>query len=199
MSATVEEAAPQAAAAPVAAPVVPQRYNRLVSYIHWFTALGFFVTISAVKGQQYTPKDGTLLGLNKGEWMWWHKSFGLSMLGLAIPRVALRLATKAPEHIAGSWIMKRITDLSHLTLYGFILGMPIQGAIMGYYGGKGMPFFLTTIPGAETKNEGYAKFAYENHVLMGKVLPWFISLHVMGGVTHQILGQNIFGRIALVG
>lgn len=197
MSDAAAEAVPQAAAAAPKAEIL--RYNRLTSYLHWFTALGFFVTIAAVKGQQYTPKDSTLAGLNKGEWMWWHKSFGISMLGLAIPRVLLRLVTRAPEHIAGPWIYKKFASLGHVAMYGFALGMPITGGIMGYYGGKGQPFFLTTIPGAEEPNGEWAKKAYEYHTLAGKFLPWVISLHMMAGVTHQIIGHNVFGRIALVG
>lgn len=38
-------------------------------------------------------------------------------------------------------------DAAHLGLYGFMIIMPASGIAMGYYGGKGLPFFTTTIPG----------------------------------------------------
>jgi cytochrome b561 len=40
----------------------------------------------------------------------------------------------------------------HLALYGFMVIMPATGIAMGMYGGKGLPFFWTTIPGFEEKN-----------------------------------------------
>ena len=31
--------------------------------------------------------------------------------------------------------------------------LPITGIMMGYAGGKGLPFFFTTIPGADKENK----------------------------------------------
>ena len=44
------------------------------------------------------------------------------------------------------------SSASHLGLYGFMTIMPLTGIGMGMYGGKGLPFFWTTIPGFEKKN-----------------------------------------------
>lgn len=35
--------------------------------------------------------------------------------------------------------------------------MPVTGVAMGYYGGKGLPFFNRTIAGASTPNGAIAK------------------------------------------
>ncbi|KAJ1466991.1 hypothetical protein T484DRAFT_1860109, partial [Baffinella frigidus] len=51
--------------------------------------------------------------------------------------------------------------------------MPVSGIAMGYYGGKGLPFFWTTLPGAEKANGAIAKQAYwwhKNIGYYGKVL-----------------------------
>ena len=44
------------------------------------------------------------------------------------------------------------SNASHIALYGFMTIMPATGIAMGMYGGKGLPFFWTTIPGFENKN-----------------------------------------------
>ena len=48
------------------------------------------------------------------------------------------------------------SQASHLALYGFMTIMPATGIAMGMYGGKGLPFFWTTIPGFEQKNGNLA-------------------------------------------
>ena len=51
-------------------------------------------------------------------------------------------------------------NASHALLYTFMLGMPTTGFAMGYYGGKGVPFYgLFTIPGKADKTEEDGKFA----------------------------------------
>lgn len=53
----------------------------------------------------------------------------------------------------GSAIEQRLGAISHAAMYGFMLAMPITGVVMGYFGGKGLPFFFTTIPGAQGENK----------------------------------------------
>eukprot|EP00955_Chlamydomonas_euryale_P109039 365901-Chlamydomonas_euryale.AAC.6 len=47
--------------------------------------------------------------------------------------------------------------VSHNVMYVWMVLMPATGIAMGYYGGKGLPFFSTTFAGAETPNGGVAK------------------------------------------
>lgn len=48
--------------------------------------------------------------------------------------------------------MDLAAQAGHLGLYGFMIVMPATGIAMGLYGGKGLPFFWTEIPGFEKKN-----------------------------------------------
>jgi hypothetical protein len=49
-----------------------------------------------------------------------------------------------------------VSKATHYALYGFMTVMPASGIAMGYYGGKGLPFFYTTIPGVVTTAENKA-------------------------------------------
>ena len=68
--------------------------------------------------------------------------------GQGVPRVLLRMVTKAPTPLEGPALEHFAANVSHTALYGFMLAMPATGIAMGYYGGKGVPFYgLYTFPG----------------------------------------------------
>jgi len=54
-------------------------------------------------------------------------------------------------------------EAGHYALYAFMTIMPATGIAMGYFGGKGLPFFYTTIPGAEKANGAIAKQVRRNN------------------------------------
>ena len=66
---------------------------------------------------------------------------------------------------------RALAAASHAAMYGFIIAMPVTGVAMGYYGGKGLPFFFTTIPGAEKPNGKNAGFMFKWH----KYLGWYVQ------------------------
>ena len=65
-----------------------------------------------------------------------------------VPRIALRLTTRVPAGLAGNIVEKVAANASHAAFYALMTFMPASGIAMGYYGGKGLPFFGYTIPGA---------------------------------------------------
>ena len=56
-------------------------------------------------------------------------------------RVAPEVELHAPKALPGSLVEHWVANLSHIAMYGFMLGMPATGIAMGYYGGKGVPFW----------------------------------------------------------
>lgn len=90
-----------------------------------------------------------------------HKSFGTLMVALVVPRIALRLATKIPKPLPAPAWQHYAAQAGHVSLYGVMVFMPVSGIAMGYFGGKGIPFFFTDIAGAETPNGAIAKQAYQ--------------------------------------
>lgn len=61
------------------------------------------------------------------------------------------------EKVAGSSIEHTLASVTHYGLYGFMTIMPATGIAMGYYSGKGLPFFFTTIPGVVKTDENKAR------------------------------------------
>jgi len=156
--------------------------------------------VGSVLKAQEAPKE------QKGEWMFRHKSLGLLTGMLVAPRLAYRLLNmskfSAVSHLPGSGhIESKAADFSHTALYGFMTIMPATGIAMGYYGGKGLPFFTTTIPGIvhtdETKqgNVSIAKQSFSIHKQLGVYGKYLIPLHAGAAVAHFGRGQAIFARI----
>lgn len=75
-----------------------------------------------------------------------YQSFGLLMAAAAIPRVGYLLVSKRPAHLAAPAIQQLAATVSHLSLYGFMIFMPVTGILMGYFGGKGDHPFSTSSP-----------------------------------------------------
>jgi cytochrome b561 len=76
--------------------------------------------------------------------------------------------------------------------------MPASGIAMGYYGGKGLPFFWTTIPGAsaESKSGEIAKQSFKIHKTLGTYGKFLIPVHIAGAFKHTLTGGSvIFSRI----
>lgn len=89
-----------------------------------------------------------------------------------------------------------------MLLYGFMTVMPTSGILMGYYGGKGLPFFATSFAGAkppddETKKKygQIAKRSFQIHKQVGTYGKYLVPAHAGAAFYHTFRGQAIFRRI----
>merc|ERR1712154_759919 len=96
--------------------------------------------------------------------------------------------------MAPKW-MRMAADAGHLGLYSFMIFMPASGIAMGYYGGKGLPFFWTKVEGTDTPNKKIAGGAYRRHKRAGKAFEILVGAHIGGAAMHVLMGDTIFARI----
>lgn len=160
--------------------------------MHWSMGLTMMGCVSTVLVAQQVK------GKQKGDLMFIHKSLGTLAGILLAPRLLIRIAnsSKMPAHVPGAQLEIWAAKASHFALYAFTIVMPVTGISMGYFGGKGLPFFFTTIPGAEKADGAIAKQAFETHKQMGQFLEYLVPVHV-GAVAFQFLfkGRNILPRM----
>ena len=127
--------------------------------------------------------------------------FGLLTAGALVPRVAVRLLSKSPAVPPGHAIEQLAGRISHAALYGLLFFLPASGITMGYMGGKGLPFFTTTITPAsgkirKAKDGKLAGQAYKWHKRAGTALEYMIPLHVGAvGFHHLAKGQRLLARV----
>ena len=70
-----------------------------------------------------------------------HKSFGLCVIALLIPRIMLRRGARLPAPVAGpAWEMF-LAKCGHYSLYGAVGTLSVTGLGMGIFSGNGIPFF----------------------------------------------------------
>ena len=136
-------------------------------------------------------------GKTKGDFMFAHKSLGLLVLGLTAPRLVLRFTSAMPAAVPGSFLEQSAASAGHALMYAFLVGMPATGFVMGYFGGKGLPFFTTVIPGAATSDGKLAGRAFKLHKQMGYYYQLFVPLHVGAVGVHALKGQNIMRRMGV--
>lgn len=173
-------------------------YSVTAASYHWLVAIPAVGCVGSVLKAQQSPKG------EKGTWMWRHKSLGLLTGIFVAPRLAYRVFNRAAYKVfplEGSKLEHVAADSTHYLLYGFMTIMPASGIAMGYYGGKGLPFFFTTVPGVvktpeNKKSTGaIAKQSYSIHKQLGTYGKYLIPLHVGGAFSHYFRGQTIFARI----
>mmetsp|Transcript_31157 Transcript_31157/g.41581 ORF Transcript_31157/g.41581 Transcript_31157/m.41581 type:complete len:189 (-) Transcript_31157:54-620(-) len=174
-------------------------YTKAASAYHWIIAAPLIGSVGCVLQAQQAPKA------EKGLWMHRHKSLGLLTGMLVAPRLAYRLINRKKYdigHVAGTGSVEGMAaTLSHYSLYAFMTIMPASGIAMGYYGGKGLPFFSTSFSGIahtpETKkgNLAIAGQSFSIHKTLGTYGKFLIPLHVAGAFKHYFTGAGIFSRI----
>ena len=169
-------------------------YTVVASYYHWLVAAPLMGSVASVLICQQSPKE------EKGKWMHRHKSLGLLTGIVVAPRLGYRILASARYRAAGhppdtGPIEGKLADVSHIALYGFMTLMPATGIAMGYYGGKGLPFFWTTLDGSAVPNGAIAKQAFSIHKTAGTYGKFLIPIHVGGAMKHSLSGTAIWSRV----
>jgi cytochrome b561 len=167
---------------------LPEVYNGAMQVFHWTVGGSIVACIGLVQVAQYYK------GKTKMQMMYYHKSFGLLAGMLVVPRLAVRATSMVPVHPPGpKWEILAGT-ISHYALYGFMVWMPFTGILMGYYSGKGLPFFWTSFSGG--KDGKLAGQFFKLHKQVGTYGQYLVPVHVGAvGYHYAIHGRNLFTRI----
>lgn len=178
------------------------RYTGVAISLHWLIALGVIAQIPMGLIMSDLP-----LGQSKFALFQLHKSVGLTILALSIVRVLWRLGHKPPPLPAAMPVwQKRISGLTHLAFYAFILITPLLGwAIVSaspiriptlLWGAIPIPHLpiLADLPMDQRK--GVAGAFGEAHELASWLGLALIALHLGAVVKHQFLDRDgILGRM----
>jgi cytochrome b561 len=145
-----------------------------------------------------------LKGLAKLDALAWHKSFGMTVLMLAVLRLAWRLMNPTPELATETKPWERLlAKISHVLLYALIFAMPLTGWMMS--SAKNYPvswFKLFQFPDLVAPAEQTFHRMHDLHHLLFNVLVGVALLHVAGALKHHFIDRNDvlkrmlpFGRI----
>ncbi len=122
----------------------------------------------------------------------WHKSIGLTLLGLVVVRIAWRIANATPAPpLETSTTERRLARTGHAFLYLLMIAMPVSGYVINstanfpfrYFGGMKVPNLIPT-------NELWQGAAETVHLAAFWIFLLIISIHVLAAVRHHVIKKN---------
>lgn len=165
----------------------PSRYSAVAQGFHWI--------IAALIVTQFTlawMADDLPLGVRKLALLARHKSFGMTILMLAILRLAWRLFNHPPELPSH---MSRIETLlargTHILFYIFLFAMPLTGWLMSSAKNFSVSWFgVFTWPDLIGKNEQAFDLLKETHETLSWLLLATAILHVLAALKHHFWDKD---------
>jgi cytochrome b561 len=169
-----------------------QRYGAVAQALHWVMVvliLGMVVLGLYMEG---LPRAEKMPG-NTGYLLYQlHKSFGLTVLALAVLRLAWRIADPAPPVPAQHGGLVRLAaHLSHIALYGLIFAMPLSGWLYVSadplsHGMVPTRFFdLFEVPNLLGADEATRDFFRGVHGVLYLVVLAVVAVHALAAFVHH--------------
>ena len=170
------------------------RYTRVAIWLHWIIAalvatnlfLGFF---HEDFGRAATP------------WlMFYHKAFGLTVLGLTLFRLLWRLTHRPPafDPALRRW-EARLAGLIHALFYVALIAIPLSGWLLTSNAGRSTSFYglFDLAPLPVSRGDDAHDLLEEVHELLGWTMLGLMLLHVAGALKHHFGGhRHLIGRMA---
>lgn len=165
------------------------RYSLVSIVLHWTIAA--LIVWNILIG--WSTED--LRGVQKFETLQLHKSIGLTVLALALARLAWRLVNPAPPlpaHMKG-W-ERLLARGTHVLFYVLMIGVPLGGWAIVSASPLHIPtrwFDLFTWPDLPLpRSRPLAHQIEEMHGLGAWVVIATLSLHVLGALKHQFVDRD---------
>jgi cytochrome b561 len=164
----------------------PVRYGYVAQALHWVIVGLLVVQVTLGRIADELP-----LGFEKLVTLARHKSFGITILGLAVVRLAWRWFDRPPplppmprwQHVAA--------HLNHWGLYALLFAMPVSGWMMSSASNIPVSWFgLAQLPDLVAPDRGLKETLEEVHETLAKVLYTLAGLHVAAALKHQFFDRD---------
>lgn len=165
-------------------PASTDRYGLASIILHWLMLLLIVGVYAAIELREFYPKGS---GPREALKMW-HFMLGLSVLALVWLRIAARLIWAAPSLSTHDPVWRRVAaKAGHLTLYAFMVGMPVAGWLILSAEGEVIPFYVFELPALVGESERLAARIESIHKLGGTIGYWLIGLHAVASLFHHYI------------
>jgi cytochrome b561 len=161
-------------------------YSAFSRWVHWLT-LGLFVALFAIGWY-----GDALPQSMRGPALQLHKSFGLTVLGLTVVRLAWRFAAGVPAMPSDlpAW-QKLGARASHVVLYLLLLTQPLVGWLWSSAGTKQINFFfLFRMPWLIGPDKQLSRTLGDLHGLTADALLAVIGLHAAAALYHHFVRKD---------
>lgn len=168
-------------------PNVPTRYSAVAQSFHWIIAA--LIVTQFVLGYRAgdLPNGGHKLAL-----LDWHKSFGMTILMLAVLRLLWRLNNPPPalpDHMTP--LERMLARGTHVAFYLLLFAMPATGWLMSSAKSYSVSWFrLFTWPNLIGKNETAFEILRSTHHLLSDALLAIAVLHILAALKHHFWNKD---------
>jgi cytochrome b561 len=165
----------------------PTRYSAVAQALHWLIAA--LIVNQFVLGLW---ADSLPNGIHRLALLTRHKSFGMTVLMLAILRLLWRLKHAPPELPSNMTSLGRLLARStHIAFYVLLFAMPITGWMMSSAKNYSVSWFgLFTWPNLIAKNETAFNVLRSTHHLLSDVLFAIAVLHILAALKHHFWNKD---------
>ena len=164
-----------------------RRWGDVAQLLHWL-----IVVLIIVQYTLGTLADDLPLGAQKLALLARHKSFGITILMLAIVRLAWRWMNptpELPEHLKP--YERRLAQFTHFMLYALLFALPLSGWTMS--SARGFPvswFGVFQLPDLVPRNRALYEALMDTHHALTWVLIAVVVLHVAGALKHHFVHRD---------
>src|SRR5580692_1642644 len=163
------------------------RYTAIAQTLHWLIA-GLIVTqfVLAISA------DDLPIGAHKLALLARHKSFGMTVLMLAILRLLWRLWNPPPALPPGMTPLERtLARATHIAFYGLLFAMPLTGWLMSSAKNYSVSWFgVFTWPNLIAKNETAFDLLRSTHHILSYALFAIAVLHILAAFKHHFWNKD---------
>jgi cytochrome b561 len=165
----------------------PTRYGAVAQAFHW--------TIAALIVVQFTlgwTAEDLPLGARKLARLDWHKSFGMTILTLAVLRLLWRLFHRPPELPAGmTTIERKFARATHVLFYVLLFVMPLTGWMMSSAKNYSVSWFHQfTWPNLIGPNVQAFNLLRTTHDTLSWLLFGLALLHILAALKHHFWNKD---------
>ncbi len=165
----------------------PESYTLVAKALHWLSALLVLGLLGV--GLWMT---GQPLSRLKLEVYAWHKWIGLTVLMLAVLRLAWRRHAPPPAlPITVTAWERHLAPVGHWVLLILVLAMPVSGWLMSSAGGVAVVWFgVLAMPDLVPRDQKLFALLRTTHHWLAFALMGTIALHVVAVVRHEVLRRD---------
>lgn len=164
-----------------------EQFGIVSTYLHWLSALMVFSLFAL---------GFWMVDLNYySEWYrdapYYHKSFGLILLGLTVLRIVWKLKNHVPKELGNNSIEQKLAKLAHLGIYGLLLLIMFSGYLISTADGRGIELFnLLTVPSMGELFANQEDLAGEIHEIAAYTLMGMVFLHIVAALKHHFIDKD---------
>ena len=163
------------------------RWGPVSQLLHWLVVL--LILVQATAGLLMTEMRNSP---DKVQVYALHKSFGLTILVLAILRLAWRWYAGTPRPVPGMprW-QERVARLSHWGLYALLFAIPISGWLLNSVAGYPLQWFgLFNLPALVGQDQDLRETARDLHALLFWTLVALALAHAAAAFYHHLFQRD---------